>query len=440
MPQPLTQAQGDFTIVDFNDAPMLQALIDKTAGNPYQIYKADSATYNAGNSWDTTKDAGVNLVLLPRLYVSGLPPVEVCADAGKTVTVNWYHDNSGSFVLINSSQTVLADATNFAFVNTSARYGIKITKNFLGVATKSAKLKAEITYTDPISTLQSTSVAMFDLNVLAAQKGAVALILTSNNGLSFKNGALNQTDSLILTATLMRGSTEDTTNLTYVWKQDGVTIAGATTKNLTVTAGQVYGNSVFACTVTDSVELDNYTNTVMITDLMDNVDVNITSDVGDKFKANTTITATLTARLYQSGQPITAPAGAGFLWSLLNSAGAATDWITGTDNTPTQGAYTTGSLTGAGAINTNFITGLTLTNIRVGQSVTGTGVPAGSRVAKIDTVIVPNRVYITENLTAAGTSYTFALANNERLTTTNTTTVSDTDITVRGTILAKVFM
>lgn len=433
MPLPLTQAQGDFTIVDFNDAPMLQGAIDYTAGKAQQIYKADSASYNTGDDWAVT-----NLVLMPRLYISGATPIEVCANAGYTVTVKWFHNNSGSWVGVNSNETTLTDSTNFAFVGTAARGGIKIKTNMLGIITKTAQIKAEITYTDALSTLSSTSIALFDISVFATQKGSTALILTSNNGLTFKNGALNQTDSLILTATLMRGSTVDTTNLTYVWKQDGVTISGATASTYTVTAAQVFGDSVFACTVTDTVELDNYTNTVKITDMLDPIDVNITSDVGDMFKAGTAITATLTANLYQSGQPLAVPVGAGFLWSLLNASGAATDWISGTDGTPTQGAYTTGALTGVGAINTNYLTGITLTNVRVGHSVTGTGVPAGTRVNKIDTVIVPNRVYLTDNLTAAGTSYTFALANNEKVTTANTTTVTDGDITVRGRIMAKV--
>lgn len=431
---PLIQAQGDFTIVDFNDAPMLQAAIDYTAGKPMQIYKTDSASYNTGDDWAVT-----NLVLMPRLYISGATPIEVCANGSYTVTVKWYHNNSGSWVAINTNETTLTDTTNFAFVGTAARGGIKIKANLLGIITKTAQVKAEITYTDALSTLSSTSVALFDISVFATQKGSVGLFITSDNGLSFKNGALNQADSLTLTAMLMRGSTVDTTNLTYVWKQDGVIISGATASTYTVTAAQVFGDSVFACTVTDSIEGDSYTNTVKITDMLDPIDVNIMSDVGDMFKAGTTITATLTANLYQSGQPIAVPAGAGFLWSLLNKDGAATDWISGTDNTPTQGAYTTGALVGTGALGANYLTGLTLTNIRVGQSVTGVGVPAGTRVNKIDTVIVPNRVYLTTNLTAAGTSYTFSLANNEKVTTTNTATVTDGDITVRGRILAKVF-
>lgn len=437
---PLTEAQGDFTIVDFNDATVLQAAIDFTTGVPNQIYRTDSANYNTGNDWTTT-----NLVLLPRLYKSGTPPVETCADnATYTVTVKWYHNTSGSWVLINSDQVTLSDTTNFAWVSTAvagqyARFGIKVKGNILGVQSKSAQIKAEITYTDPISTLSSTSIAFFDVSVFATQKGAVALFIDTNNGFQFKNGALNQSDTITLTATLMRGSTADTTNLAYVWKQDGVTISGATAPSYTVSASQVFGDSLFSCTVTDSIEGDTYSNNVRITDLMDPIDVVISSSKGDKFNAgDATIVTTLTANLYQSGTPIANPSGSGFLWTLLNKDGSAGDWVSGTDATPDQGTYTTGALTGSGALNANYLTGLTLTNIRIGHTVTGTGVPAGTKVNKIDTVVVPNRVYLTKSLTAAGSSYTFSLAANEKVTATNQTTVSAADITIKGTILCKV--
>lgn len=437
-------AQGDMTIVDYNDAMVLQPIIQNTTGVPYQIFKTDSLAFSTlpSTSWDTTINSGVNLTLIPYLYQSGTVPVELCSTSA-AVTIIWasnYADGT-TYVNLNSTQTAMTDA-NFALVGASARLGIKITKNLFGnapVLSKSAKIRATMSYLDPISGLTSTSVAFFDIDVLSATKGAVALIITSDKGYAFKNGVLNQADAIVLTASLMRGSTLDTVGLVYTWKQDGV-VVGGNTQTYTVTAAQVYSKSVFQCNVIDAADDNvNYTATVTIVDMLDPFSVEVSSDKGGAFKTGETITATLTARIAQGGMPIVPPAGTAYIWNILNSAGANGTWsaaaVTAIADLPSRPSYTTGALTATsgGVIGGLTIPNIIVTNIRVGHTVTGTGVPAGTRVVKI----VGNAVSLSNEHTAAGSVYTFSTSPSERLTQVATCPVTQDDITVRGTIQCK---
>lgn len=411
----LTQTQGSLTIVDFNDAPMLQAAIDVTGGTPTQVYVSDTSEYSTGNDWSTT-----SLDLVPRLYKSGATPQELCADAGELVVVNWFQNFTGSWVAIT-------DTADYSLTN-SGRGGLSITDNVLGVVTKQGKIKAEITYTDSLTGLSVTAITILDVNVIGTQLGSVALILTTDNGLTFKNGAVDSNQSITVTAALLRGSTEDTTDLTYVWAQDGDVIAGETTSTLTRTPADVFSKAVISCTASDSVLGDSYSNSLQILDVTDPIQVNISSDIGNIFKVGEANMATLTSTLYQNGYPISTPAGAGYLWVLLDKLGSATSW-TG------YSGVTEFIRTGSGSLGSNKISIDNSTGIFPGYDVTGTGVPVGTKVNRVD----GTTLYITENLTTTGTSYGFKLDNNEMYSSVNTKSVTNDDITVRGTVVAKVF-
>ena len=414
----LTQAQGSLTIVDFNDAPMLQGALEVTSGVTTQIYRTDSSSFRSGHDW-----AIDNITIMPRLYKSGVTPVEVCADNSYIVTVVYEENISvpGTFTTINA-----ATNTDFTLVGATNRYGIKIVSNILGLLSNQGVIRAKITYTDSITGLSTTSIVDLNINIFATQSGAVALIITSNNGYTFKNAATSSNEDITLTATLMRGSTEDTTNLTYVWKQDDV-VVGGNTSTLTISAVNVYSKATILCTVSDSVDVGTYTATVSILDVTDPIQVNISSDIGNVFKIGAQTTARLSVLLYQSGSPITAPVGAGFLWALDNKDGADAAF---TGNT----SVSVGPLTGAGTVALNYIAGLTTVNLKVGYLVTGTGVPVGTRINRI----ADGRVYITNTITASSTSYTFTLPVSEKATTVNYIDITDADITVRGTITCKV--
>jgi hypothetical protein len=191
-------------------------------------------------------------------------------------------------------------------------------------------------YTDTTTAMSTTYTDVFKIGVITTQKGATALIITSDSGLMFKNGDISQQQSMILTATLMRGSTVDTTNLTYQWQQDGVNIpssagtwlSAGNAQTLTVKAGGINSSSIFKCTVTDSVEGDNYSNTVTILDVTDAYSCDITSSIGSMFKRGDATVGTLTAGLYQNGAPITLPlpANTTYKWTKLSKTGSAENW------------------------------------------------------------------------------------------------------------------
>lgn len=418
----LTQAEGSLTIVDFNDAPMLQGALDVTNGVTTQIYKADSSTYNQGNDW--TID---NLEIVPKLYISGVTPIEVCNDPSYTVTIV-YEENistSGVFSTIDVSGN---PSFEFIDTNNNGRFGIKVIDNILGTNSKQGIIRAKITFTDPNTGLSTTSIVSLNVNVFSTQKGAVALILTSDNGLTFKNASTDANEDITLTATLMRGSTVDDTHLTYVWKQDDV-VVGGNSNTFVLKATDVYSKTIIRCTVSDSIENDEYSASVAILDVTDPIQVNLSSDIGTVFKQGESATATITANLYRGGTPFTAPAGSGFLWSLDGKNGANADFYN-------NSAVNVGPLDGTGVSGGHLVNGLTTTNLKVGYLVSGTGVPTGTRINRI----VSDKVYFTNLLTENGTSYTFTLPASEKVTTLNHTTVSDKDITVRGTITCKVMI
>lgn len=471
-------AQGDFTIVDYNDAYVLQGIIENTAGTPNQIYRTDTGAFTTGTSWDTTVNGGVNLVLMPRLFMSAKPsPIDICPVAsGKTVKVLWQTNHSGSWANLNAAagaitdttaETALTDATNFALVGASGREGIKITKNLATntpVLSKTFQIRALCVYTDTVTTMVSVTQLVFDLSVNVSTKGSVGVIITPSATL-FKNGTLNQADFLTLDAVLMRGATADSAVTSYTWYQDGVVIpytqvavgspasgsavgytgtvtaTAATAKNLTIKAAGVNSKSTFRCDILDAAD-DNvvYSNSITILDLTDPYSVDISSASGGMFRASdATATTTLSARIIQNGQAIIAPAGTGYAWATLDTAGAMATWsaatIAAVVDVNSRPSYTSGALTAtAGVLGASTIALTAATNVRVGHVVSGTGITAGTRVTKI----VGNTVTLSGAITVAGgTSFTFVVPSNEILSIINTRVVSADDVTTKNTFTCK---
>ena len=412
----LTQTQGSLTIVDFNDAPMLQASIDVITGAPTQVYVSDLSDYSAGNDWST-----VNLKLVPRLYRSGTPPVNVVTETDDEVTVTWHQNFSGSW-------TEITNGGNYSLAN-NGRDSLTVTGNVLGFKTKQGKIKAEITYQDPLTFLSTTGVALFDVNVIGTQLGSVALILTTDTGLTFKNGSTDSNQSISITAELLRGSTPDTTDLVYTWYQDGDVIAGEVSSTLTRVPDDIFSKAVISCTVSDTALGDSYTNSVQILDVTDPIQVNIVSNIGNIFKVGAGNTARLTANLYRNGSPISSPTSAGYVWALLDKSGAPVSWATG-------GGVPNISRSGTGVSGDNFVTIPNVAALKVGYDAEGSNIPSGAKINRID----GTKVYLTESLIANGTSYTFGLDSHEKLSAPLQTyvDVSHNDISVRGTVVAKV--
>ena len=91
----MSKAQGQFTIIDYNDALTLTGYIGSNHAKT-QMFNPDNSSYSP--DWSST-----NLVLTPSLYVIGTTTDQITSAA--VTSVKWY---------IGSSTTAITTAGNYA--------------------------------------------------------------------------------------------------------------------------------------------------------------------------------------------------------------------------------------------------------------------------------------------------------------------------------------
>lgn len=452
-------AQGSLTIVDLNDAVALQAYISAASGVTAQIYSSDTKNYITGNSWATD-----NLTLVPHLVQAGVgSSTDLCTVAG--VTVTWYENfyaNPGTYTAITTT------AGRYAFVNTdtSGRQGIIVSADILGsTTTKSGKFKAAITYTDPLTTLTTTLDTFIDVSVVVTQSGTTAVVITSDSGYAFKNGATNPSQSITLTGTLYKGSTEDTTTNTYKWYINNILkqtrVSGAVNYNkFVITPDQVFSKAIVKCEIIDDNVAYTYYQTTEIMDLTDPVQVDLSCNIGSVFKVGISTVPTITATVSQSGAVITPP-NAGYLWMSQDKNGNdRLGWASSfTDSTGVTSPSTVVSgvtyyrdtrydtplsktLSAGGNVGDTSITITDATNVKIGQLLTYSTTITATNDIRVNRVDATNKIVYLSNplpvIIASGQTVRFTLNANERITTQNNINISLDDIDVRGTIVCKV--
>lgn len=419
-------SSGQITIVDYNDAPILSPVINQIAGQMYQTYNVDIGQFTNSSSWDTTVNSGVNLQLAPQLFLGTTAgPVDTCATTGGwTVTTAWFVTYNGMEYTIcthagtlynsanwagytpttpGSATTSGIPASTFAYI-TPAKFGtggIKVTKNFLGnTVSKATSFRAEIAFTDNATSLKTVFNAVFAAKLFVGQRGVVGLTLTPSKT-AFSNVILNQNDTLTLTASLMRGSTPDTSNVTYKWFiDDGVDISSAPPEGIsfntdksvmTLSAKNVNSLTTFKCSAQDPVEDGSawYSDSITIADVTDPYLIQINSTVGNIFKRGDTTASTLTADVIQNGYPITLPnpAATTYKWSKLGKTGSAELFATsGGSGVYSQVCYGNPS-SNTGTLFLTTVAGsaaATLSGTIIDAGLTGAGlVLAGANTAKI---------------------------------------------------------
>lgn len=186
--------------------------------------------------------------------------------------------------------------------------------------------------------------------------GIVDLLVTTPKGNVFKN---TEVTTLTAKAELWRGSTVDTTNVSYKWAimDSSVTATtssgydasfgigwkkladtagkytGTTTNTITVYAAAVDSYAVFRCVATDtdsasSTYNSTFTDVATFIDNSDPIQVVITSTGGDVFK-NGQGSTTLTALVYQAGTEIDSSGNGTYTWTKYNKDGVIdTSWGT----------------------------------------------------------------------------------------------------------------
>ena len=317
----MSKAQGQFTIIDYNDAITLTGYINANQMKT-QMYNPDNATYTP--DWAST-----NMVLTPSLFAAGSGTDIIASDAVQSV--KWYD---------GSSTTAIAASTNYALSGTKSHI-LTIKKNVLaGLAGKD--YRCVVVYRDPTTNLDLTFTMSITLSRVVNGGGIVDLIVTTPNGNVFKNGDVS---TLTAKAELWRGSVIDTTNVTYQWYEIDPTVttdqgggvgwrklsntsnhfSGVTTNTLTIYAVEVDSYSTYKCGAKDTDSASNtynksFMDTASFVDMTDPYQVIITSTGGDIFK-NGVGSTTLTAVLYQAGEEIDAAGNGVYTWTKYDKDG-----------------------------------------------------------------------------------------------------------------------
>ena len=221
--------------------------------------------------------------------------------------------------------------------------------------------KCEITYRDPSTGLDLVHPLSISFSRVVNGSGIVDLLVTTPKGNVFKNA---EVATLTAKAELWRGSTVDTTNVTYKWAMMDASVtssssagydadfgtgwrkltnttnmySGCTTNTLTIYAAAVESYAVIRCCVkdTDSASATYNSKFYDVCTFIDNSDplqVIVSSTGGDVFK-NGVGTTVLTAVCYQAGAEVDAAGNGTYTWTKYDKNGAI-DTAWGTNGTKT---------------------------------------------------------------------------------------------------------
>ena len=324
----MSKAQGQFTIIDYNDALTLTGYIG-SSHTKTQMYNPDNGTYTP--DWATH-----NVVLTPSLYVIGTTTDKITST--NVTSVKWY---------VGSSTTAITSSGNYAL--SGAKSHILTIKGNVMAGQPGIDYRCVITYKDDSTGLSITHPLTISFARVVNGSGITDLLITTPGGNVFKN---HEVATLTAKAELWRGSTVDTTNVTYKWAVMDSTVTSSSSagydaafgtgwRKLTDTTGMYSGTTtatitvyaVFKCVATDSDSTSNtynssFTDVATFIDNSDPIQVIVTSTGGDVFK-NGVGSTVLTAVVYQAGAEIDADGKGTYTWTKYNKDGAIdTSWGT----------------------------------------------------------------------------------------------------------------
>lgn len=328
-------ATGSYTIIDYNDAPLLNGWI--TANGPInQTYLPDTDQYNPDYS---TK----NLKLTASLFASG--------------TSSDLLDSSGS-IITNMQWKILNESGVITNIPGAITRDYVVKENLTNDYSKTYLFTCQ--YTQPTSRVSVPVQISINLTKTVNGSGIQDLKIYTPNGNIFKN---NNAETLTIEAQLWLGSkvVNNVTSSSFKWWEmdpDGVggshgvgtgwteivtsTAAGAykvtfvsssNTSILEVPRDLVVSSEVYMCTCQDPEDGSIYKATQVITDTTDPITVIIESTGGDKFK-NGIGSTVLTARLFQNDSEIdTAGSKYTYNWYKYDKGGN----LVGPDGSPSVG-------------------------------------------------------------------------------------------------------
>ena len=324
----MSRAQGQFTIIDFNDAVTLTGYIGANLAKT-QMFNPDNNSYQP--NWAST-----NLVLTPSLYVIGTTTDKITSAA--VTSVKWYEGNSSTAITANSTYGLSGSKNHILTVKANVMAG-----------QSGIDYKCVISYTDESTGLSLTYPLTISFSRVVNGGGIVDLLVTTPEGNVFKNSEIA---TLTAKAELWRGSSVDTTSVSYKWAimDSSVTTTssagydadfgigwkkltdttgkytGTTSNTLTIYASAVDSYAVFKCCAKDGDSTSSTYNqpfydVATIIDNSDPLQVVITSTGGDVFK-NGQGSTTLRAVVYQAGEEIDSAGNGTYTWTKYNKNGA----------------------------------------------------------------------------------------------------------------------
>lgn len=317
----MAKAQGQFTIIDYNDAITLAGYISSNLSRT-QMYNPDNGSYNP--DWSNT-----NLVLTPSLFLAGGSNDLITDTAVQSVT--WYEGNS---------TTAITTGGNYALSGTKNH--ILTVKGNVMAGLPGKDFRCVVTYKDPTTELTIPETMSISFSRVVNGSGITDLDVTTPNGNIFKN---NEVTSLTAKAQLWRGSVVDETNVTYQWYKLNPSIAtdqgggvgweklsnatnkyaGVATDTLTVYGAVVDSYATFKCVAkdTDSASAtynETFENVASFVDMNDPISVEILSTGGAFFK-NGVGSSSLTAKVYRAGEEIDTGGAGSYSWSKYDKDG-----------------------------------------------------------------------------------------------------------------------
>lgn len=289
----MAKTSASFTLMDYTDGISLITGIDSNLPLT-SLY--DTANQKLSPSWAGT----TSLILTPKVMKAGSSTSLLETMTGK----GWKRRIAGGTwidVVSGSNGETMNANTGALTVSQDKLIGDvwQIDYKFYG------------SYLDPVLKLTFPVEITITLSRVANGTSFVVARAYAPGGSQFKN---NQPENLTVKAELIRGTTTDTTNLSYVWEKstNGTTwtvMSGQTTDTLTIDSDDVPSFAVFRCKITDTdtaSDTKNKTFTsegVSFYDVTDPYQAVIESTAGSYFK-NDTGSTILICRVYQNGSEI----------------------------------------------------------------------------------------------------------------------------------------
>lgn len=303
-------AVGTFSIVDMYDARALQCFISSNQAK-YQMYNPDSGQFTP--SWVTD-----NLVLQAEVYIAGTA-TDISATSDIT-QIRWFIDDSTTPISTGGAYTI--SGTNNRVLTVS--------QNVLS-SLPNITYRCEVSFLDPLTNLTVKTISDISFAKVGSGGGLVAAYGGTPEGNSFKNNLIT---SLTAECYLWRGSSQDTTNVTYTWYAQDTTVvtdqgggigwrllshtanmytgANNTLNHPTITIwpAAVTNVQTFKCVITDTDSTSpsynqTFQDTVTFLDMQDPYTVTIDSTGGNIFKDGIGSTR-LIARLFQNAAELDA--------------------------------------------------------------------------------------------------------------------------------------